>query len=121
LSKSLRNLSRRPNHKNAIRSSKPGAGFLDLFDILYSELNCVSVDMLIINWIALSDCVAYALHCPNTVKLELFYLIDLHAGMVINCVDQNDLILELKSPCLYHHRLVDMELLSSTVMMSPRG
>ena len=32
-------------------------------------------------------------------KLELFYLIDLHAGMVINCVDQNDLILELKSPC----------------------
>jgi len=33
------------------------------------------------------------------VKLELFYLIDLHAGMVINCVDQNDLILELKSLC----------------------
>ena len=32
-------------------------------------------------------------------KFELFYLIDLHAGMVINCVDLNDLILELKSPC----------------------
>ena len=32
-------------------------------------------------------------------KLELFYLINLHAGMVINCVDQSDLILELKSPC----------------------
>ena len=32
-------------------------------------------------------------------KLELFYLIDWHAGMVINCVDLNDLILELKSPC----------------------
>jgi hypothetical protein len=33
------------------------------------------------------------------VKLELFYLINLHAGMVINCVDQSDLILELKSLC----------------------
>jgi len=55
--------------------------------------------MLIIYWIAWMNCVAYALHCPNKRKYGLFYLIDLHAGMVINCVDLNDLILELKSPC----------------------
>ena len=29
----------------------------------------------------------------------MFHIIDLHAGMVINGVDLNDLILELKSPC----------------------
>ena len=38
------------------------------------------------------------LHSPNKVKLGLIYLIDLHAGMVINCVDLNDLILEFKPP-----------------------
>ena len=47
------------------------------------------------------NCVAYALHCTNKVKLGLFYLIDLHAGTVINCVDLKDLIFGIKVTVLY--------------------
>ena len=65
-------------------------------------------------------CICIAL--PKLIETRIVYLIDLHAGMVIICVSILMILFGIKSHRdLYHHRLVDLVLLSPAVATSPRG
>ena len=63
-----------------------GAGFLDLSDVLFSELNCDSIDMLNILVVALYE-LCIASHTLILLNSNFGNLIDLHIGIDYFCVD----------------------------------
>ena len=67
-------------------STYSGAGFLDLSDVLFSELNCNSIDMLNILIVALYE-LSIALHTLILSNSNCGNLFDLHIGMDYICVD----------------------------------
>ena len=78
--------SRSLRRKVYLRTAYSGAGFLDLSDVLFSELNCNSIDMLNILVVALYE-LCIALHTLILSNSNCGNLIDLHIGIDYVCVD----------------------------------